>query len=40
VPAGLRPAVPERFARLARLRATGPSPEAFTLAQPFEPPVG
>jgi hypothetical protein len=40
VPAGLRPAVPEGFARLARLRATGPSPEAFTLAQPFEPPVG
>lgn len=39
VPAGHRPTVPEAQARLEKLRAEGPSPEAFSFARPFPPPA-
>lgn len=38
VPAGHRPSIEEAEARLARLTAEGPSPEAFTFARPQPPP--
>ncbi len=38
VPAGQRPTVAEGEARLARLRAVGPSPEAFTFRRHFPAP--
>ena len=38
VPAGRRPSLDEAEARLARLRAGGASPEAFTLKRHFPPP--
>jgi hypothetical protein len=38
IPAGHRPAVDEATDRLARLRANGPTPEAFTFRVPFPPP--
>ncbi|MFB9836596.1 DUF3291 domain-containing protein [Actinoallomurus acaciae] len=37
VPAGHIPSVTEALARLTRLRETGPSPDAFTFRQPYEP---
>jgi hypothetical protein len=40
VPAGHRPKVEEGVARLMRLRAEGPGPEAFTFRQAFAPPPG
>jgi hypothetical protein len=39
VPAGHRPTVEEAFARLETLRARGPSPDAFTFAQPHDAPA-
>ncbi|MNO07514.1 hypothetical protein D3C81_2297360 [compost metagenome] len=38
VPKGHRPDVQEAAARLARLRETGPTPEAFTFRQTFLAP--
>jgi hypothetical protein len=38
VPAGCRPDALEGKARLERLAADGPSPEAFTFTQPYPPP--
>ncbi len=38
VPAGHRPTVDEAIARLAQLRAEGPSAAAFTFAQAYGPP--
>jgi heme-degrading monooxygenase HmoA len=38
VPRGHRPSIEEAVARLERLRASGPSPEAFTFRQTFPPP--
>jgi Domain of unknown function (DUF3291) len=38
VPEGHRPTVDEAKQRLARLRAEGPGPEAFTFRQPHPPP--
>jgi hypothetical protein len=38
VPAGTIPTVDEAKARLELLEARGPSPEAFTLREPFPPP--
>ena len=38
VPAGTRPTLDEALARLAQLDAAGPTPTAFTFAQPFPPP--
>jgi Domain of unknown function (DUF3291) len=38
VPAGHRPSVAEAVARLATLRADGPSPEAFTFRERFPAP--
>lgn len=38
VPAGHRPTVAEAQARLEKLRAEGPTPEAFSFAKPFPPP--
>ena len=38
VPSGHRPAVAEAEERMARLRAVGPSPEAFTFRRHFPPP--
>jgi hypothetical protein len=38
VPAGHLPAIEEAVARLARLRADGPSEHAFTFKQPYPPP--
>ena len=38
VPAGHRPSVSEGVERLARLRAEGPSPHAFSFRQQFPPP--
>jgi len=38
VPAGHRPTVEEAIARLEKLRAEGPSPEAFTFRKAFPPP--
>jgi uncharacterized protein DUF3291 len=35
IPAGTVPTVDEALARLERLRALGPTPEAFTFRQPF-----
>lgn len=40
VPTGHRPSVEEGVERLLRLRAEGPSPEAFTFRQLFAPPSG
>lgn len=37
VPAGHRPSVPEAVDRLAHLQAHGPTPYAFSFAQPFDP---
>ncbi|HEY8106843.1 MAG TPA: DUF3291 domain-containing protein, partial [Gemmatimonadales bacterium] len=37
VPAGHRPSVEEAAARLAHLEAHGPTPHAFSFAQPFDP---
>jgi hypothetical protein len=39
VPAGHRPTVEEAHDRLDRLRAGGPTPEAFTLRSPFPMPT-
>jgi hypothetical protein len=39
VPKGHRPAIDEAVARLERLRQHGPTPEAFTFKQAYEPPV-
>lgn len=39
VPAGHRPTVAEAQARLEKLRAEGPGPEAFSFARPFPPPT-
>ncbi len=39
VPADHRPSLAEAFRRLRRLRAEGPSPEAFTFKQRFDPPA-
>jgi hypothetical protein len=39
VPADHLPTVDEALARLARLRADGPGPEAFTFKQPYPAPV-
>ena len=36
---GTIPSVEDGVARLERLRAEGPVPDAFTLAKPFPPPV-
>jgi hypothetical protein len=38
IPAGHAPTPQEGAARLDRLRAHGPSPEAFTFREPFPPP--
>ncbi len=38
VPKGHRPDIAEAIAKLERLKAKGPGPEAFTFAQPFPPP--
>lgn len=38
VPIGHRPAIEEALARLALLRANGPTPEAFTFHAAFPPP--
>jgi hypothetical protein len=40
VPAGHRPTVREAEERLARLRAEGPTPHAFTFRAPFPAPGG
>jgi hypothetical protein len=40
IPAGTVPTVDEALARLDRLRAVGPSPDAFTFRQPFPHPSG
>lgn len=37
---GSRPTVAEALARLGTLRASGPTPAAFTFAQPHPPPDG
>lgn len=39
VPAGHRPDVAEAQQRLEKLRADGPTPEAFSFARPFPPPA-
>ncbi|MCE9579295.1 MAG: DUF3291 domain-containing protein [Deltaproteobacteria bacterium] len=39
VPAGHRPTIAEAEARLASLRASGPTPFAFTFKQPFAAPA-
>jgi hypothetical protein len=39
LPAGRIPSLRQGLARLARLRADGPGPEAFTFRQPFPAPV-
>ncbi len=39
VPCGQRPTLAEAHARLLALRAHGPRPDAFTMAQPFPAPV-
>jgi hypothetical protein len=39
VPAGHLPTTDEAGERLARLRANGPGPEAFTFRQPYSPPA-
>jgi hypothetical protein len=39
IPAGSTPTIDEALARLARLAADGPSPDAFTLKVRFPPPV-
>ena len=36
VPAGHRPSVEEAVARVAHLEARGPTPHAFSFAQPFD----
>jgi hypothetical protein len=38
VPSGHRPTLAEARDRLERLAADGPTPYAFTLREPFEPP--
>ncbi len=40
VPAGHIPSIDEALDRLARIRRDGPTPDAFTLKQPFEAPGG
>ena len=40
VPKGHRPEVAEAIARLERLKAKGPGPEAFTFRDPWPPPGG
>ncbi len=40
VPSGHIPSMAEARAKLDRLRCAGPSPEAFTFRQPFEPVAG
>lgn len=40
VPAGHRPTVAEGLAALAHLASHGPTPQAFTFAQPFPAPDG
>ena len=39
VPKAHRPAIDEAVARLERLRQRGPTPEAFTFKQAYEPPL-
>jgi hypothetical protein len=39
VPAGHLPDIAEAKDRLARLNATGSTPDAFSLRQPFPPPA-
>lgn len=39
VPAGHRPSLEECWQRLLKLRAEGPTPEAFTFKQRFDPPA-
>jgi hypothetical protein len=39
VPAGSIPSIAEAKERLEQLRRDGPTPDAFTFRQPFEPPV-
>ena len=39
IPAGSTPTIDEALARLERLAADGPSPEAFTLKVRFPPPI-
>ena len=39
IPAGQTPTMREALARLARLRADGPAPDAFTFRKPFPAPV-
>ena len=39
VPAGHIPSLPEAVARLDQLRGSGPTAEAFTFREPFEPPT-
>lgn len=39
IPEGARPTVEEAVARLAQLRAMGPTPEAFTFRKLFPPPA-
>jgi uncharacterized protein DUF3291 len=39
VPAGEIPTVDEALERLEHLRRVGPSPEAFTFREPFDPPT-
>jgi Domain of unknown function (DUF3291) len=40
IPAGSTPTIEEALARLGRLAANGPAPDAFTLNVRFPPPVG
>ncbi len=37
VPSGHRPSVAEAVSRIAHLKANGPTPHAFSFAQPFDP---
>ena len=39
LPAGVIPTLDEAVARLERLRAHGPTPDAFTFREPFDPPA-
>jgi hypothetical protein len=38
IPAGRTPTMRQALSRLARLRGSGPAPDAFTFRQPFPPP--
>jgi hypothetical protein len=40
VPAGHRPSIAEGLERIAQLKATGPTQDAFTFRQPFPAPDG